>query len=187
MRSQPASRRSSWDVHQGVPGPEPAGGMQIKARGDFGETEWVAPPPGGGIRWQGHIWEQGTFGSMVKRVLLRSPILVEGYFRLSKPDHAKWSLPKDSFLVHMEKGGPRGPGFARSMPCGGELGANSDRAARSALEVSQPWGRGDSGPGSPRGNLLGQATNEVVQGPSTSLASRKQLPGIHQPKWKSGG
>ena len=62
--------------------PEPAGGMQIKARGDSGETKWVAPPPGGGIRWQGHSWEQGTFGSMVKRVLLRSPILVEGYFRL---------------------------------------------------------------------------------------------------------
>lgn len=57
----------------------------------------------------------------------RSPILAEGYYG-SRAMYAKWTLSEDFCLVHTKKGELRGPGFARSVPRGEELGANSCRA-----------------------------------------------------------
>lgn len=72
----------------------------------------------------GHSWVLRTFGSLVERVIPRSPILAEGCYQ-SRAAYAKWTLPEDFFLVRMKKGELRGLGFARSIPHGGELGANS--------------------------------------------------------------
>lgn len=94
----------------------------------------------------------------------------------------KMGAPRGFLSCSSEERGTERPWLCKKCTPRRQLGANSNRAQRSAWEASQPWGRGQLGVLAPRGSVLGQAAKEMVEGCSIALASRKRPPGNRQPK-----